>query len=502
MSRINRILTCLAVSALLAQPGLAAAGGFFVVTPSPGKLVKAPEANVIVTLTPAELPAATVQTPYSFNIADLVRVIGDPTFDPGAVKFEVSSKDGSFPSALVMDEHGHLSGTAAARTTPTGSRFEVQATYKDKSGRQTYTIIVNGRPLQAVAIAKSGTHACAVTPEGGLVCWGSNGSGELGDGTTFPRSSPVPVVGMASGVTAVAVGGTNTCAIQSGGLKCWGYNGAGQLADGTTLSSRVPLPIPGMNSGVTKVAVGNASTICAVQSGAAYCWGYNSQGQVGDGTTTGRTQPTPVVGLTSAVTDISTRAGHSCAVQGTNVVCWGANYAGQIGDGTTAVRLTPTIAINPGQMGRYVAVGNDHTCAIYYQGVPPRDTRRVRCWGANASGQVGDGSTAGTQIPLELNITQPSAVTAGTGFSCATTASGVFCWGANGSGQLGTGDTGGRQTPSAVVGLGAVSQISAGDDSVCAIQSGLAKCWGSNAGASLGDGTTATRLTPVSVQLQ
>ncbi|CAB5514524.1 RCC1 domain-containing protein [Achromobacter xylosoxidans] len=502
MSRINRILTCLAVSALLAQPGLAAAGGFFVVTPSPGKLVKAPEANVIVTLTPAELPAATVQTPYSFNIADLVRVTGDPTFDPGAVKFEVSSKDGSFPSALVMDEHGLLSGSAAARTTPTGSRFEVQATYKDKSGRQTYTIIVNGRPLQAVAIAKAGSHACAVTPEGGLVCWGANGSGELGDGTTFPRASPVPVVGMASGVTAVAVGGTNTCAIQSGGLKCWGYNGAGQLADGTTQSSRVPLSIPGMNAGVTKVAVGNASTICAVQSGAAYCWGYNSQGQVGDGTTTGRTQPTQVVGLTSAVTDISTRSGHSCAVQGTNVVCWGANYAGQIGDGTTALRFTPTTAINPGQMGRYVAVGNDHTCAIYYQGVPPRDTRRVRCWGANASGQLGDGSTAGSLIPLELNITQPSAVTAGTGFSCASTASGVACWGANGSGQLGTGDTGVRQTPSAVVGLGAVSQFSAGDDSVCAIQSGLAKCWGSNAGASLGDGTTATRLTPVSVQLQ
>lgn len=491
-----------ALAAMLALPPTSNAGGFFVVTPSPGKQITVDQPNVILTMNQGEVPVATIQTPYSFSMADLLQVTGDPKFNPADVTFQISSKGMGFPSGLVLDEHGLMSGKATTKTTASGARFEVEASYKDKSAKQLYTIIVNGRPLQAVAVAKASGHACAITPEGGVVCWGANSYGQLGDGTVTYRAGPVAVLGLESGVTDISAGGSTTCAIQSGALKCWGHNSAGQLGDNTTNPSNVPRTVSDMYSGVTKVSVGSTSAVCAVKDGGAYCWGYNGQGQLGDGSTTSRAVPTPVVGLATGVTDISTRASHSCAVQATTAKCWGMNYAGQVGDGSTTTRLTPVLVDIQGQMLRSISVGNDHTCAITYQGVPPRDTRRIRCWGANSTGQLGDGTTVGKVTPVELLGTGATSISAGWGFTCAGSSTGALCWGSNGSGQLGTGGNEGHTTPTPVVGLGATSQVVTSDESSCAVAASIAKCWGSNFGGSLGDGTAVNRPIPVSVEVQ
>jgi alpha-tubulin suppressor-like RCC1 family protein len=178
---------------------------------------------------------------------------------------------------------------------------------------------------------------------GAAKCWGGSNGGGIGDGAFVSRLTPVQVSGLTSGVTAIVADqqdGTS-CAIVSGAVKCWGNNGAGQVGDGTTTNRGTPTQVSGLTSGVTAISAGS-DIICAVVSGAAKCWGLNTGGQIGDGTTTTRPIPTQVPGLTSGVTAISSFNGRFCAVVSGAAKCWGSNTSGGIGDGTTTNRLAPT----------------------------------------------------------------------------------------------------------------------------------------------------------------
>ena len=196
----------------------------------------------------------------------------------------------------------------------------------------------------ATAVSAGVFHTCALTEAGGAKCWGSNFSGEVGDGTTTGRLSPVDVVGLTSGVALVSAEGHSCALTTSGGVMCWGLNSFGKLGDGTTVNRSTPADVVGLTIGAASVSVGGAHTCALTTSGGVKCWGHNAQGQLGDGTTTGFISVTPVdvVGLTSGVTAISAGETYTCALTTSGgVMCWGRNATGQLGDGTTTDRDTP-----------------------------------------------------------------------------------------------------------------------------------------------------------------
>ena len=352
----------------------------------------------------------------------------------------------------------------------------------------------------ATAVSAGDAHTCAVTTAGGLKCWGLNSNGQLGDGTTTDRTTPADVVGLTSGVAAVSAGFSHTCALTTvGGLKCWGLNEHGGLGDGTTTQRTTPVAVTGLTSGVAAISAGGVHTCALTTAGGLKCWGFNGSGQLGDGTTTDRTTPVDVAGLTSGVTAVTVKGNHSCALTAAGGgKCWGSNNNGQLGDGTFTNRTTAVDVVGLTAGVAAVSAGRTHTCAV-------TTTGGLKCWGKNSNFQLGDGtSTIRTTAVDVVGLTSGVAtVSAGRFHTCAvTTAGGLKCWGFNGSGQLGDGTLTKRSTPVDVAGLtsGVKAAAARGKDHTCALTtaSGL-KCWGLNDLGQLGDGTTTSHTTPADV---
>ena len=194
------------------------------------------------------------------------------------------------------------------------------------------------------------------------------------------------------GAVELAAGGEHTCArFTDGFVRCWGSNVFGQLGDGTTTEKSSPTAVPGLSL-VDKLATGYGHTCARVASvpSSVRCWGSNEFGQLGDGTTTSRRSPTYVPGLIAS--QVAARANHTCALRpGGSVRCWGLNYSGQLGDTTTAHKSSPTDVTGLSGVVE-LAAGGSHTCARVTDG-------SVRCWGNNESGQLGDGTTTNQSSP-------------------------------------------------------------------------------------------------------
>ena len=243
-------------------------------------------------------------------------------------------------------------------------------------------------------VTTGGGHTCAVTTDGVVRCWGLNEFGQLGDGTTTNRSLPVGVVGGEPGAQAVALGAAHTCALSAGGaVTCWGRNEFGQLGDGTTTDRATPVAVVGLGSGVQALTSWGEHTCALSIGGSVRCWGKNESGQLGDGTTSNRATPVSVGGLDAGAEVIAAGASHTCALRSEGAVtCWGGNDAGQLGDGTTTKRSAPVAVVGLGSGVRALAPGGYHTCALTAEG-------SVACWGHNNFGQLGDGSTRRRSTP-------------------------------------------------------------------------------------------------------
>lgn len=344
-------------------------------------------------------------------------------------------------------------------------------------------------------------HACAVV-NNYIVCWGGNDKGQLGVGNTLNSAEPATSgVVLQYGADKISAGGDTTCSVSQGSLFCWGDNTYGQLAvSPSTLSSRpAPREITIKDSNgqkllVTDVSVG-AKNVCAIAGNAQlYCWGDNTDMQVGTGVAslTPIITPTLVTGLPtplgpstpSAVTAISVGDRHACAIVNSDAYCWGANDTYQLGYSTSTADQPPR-QVTGGTTGVFTAIaaGSNFTCGIS-NGV-------VSCWGANNSGQLGNSPavspTAKRATPANVagNTTQATSVSAGSGHACAVLQGATYCWGSNSSHQVNSSGTSPVTAPSKIIDGSMVDGrvtigIGAGGSTSCNVANGLISCWGNN----------------------
>jgi alpha-tubulin suppressor-like RCC1 family protein len=302
--------------------------------------------------------------------------------------------------------------------------------------------------------------ACVVTLTAQLWCWGTNKWGNLGNGATGGTDPYPGRASMAVPIEQVSTGGQTTCALTPDGpgpgaaAWCWGANEYGQVGDGTTVSPR-PTPAPVQSLGrVTQVAAGQTASCAIILAGIVKCWGWNKAGELGDNSTNESSKPVSVSGLTGVV-QLALGASFACALTDAgSVYCWGWNTVGELGDGSTKTSHVPVAVSGIGGANPAVAIaaGNVSACAVLLGG-------QVRCWGDNSAGELGDPS-AGVQSSIPVPVSgfssdgQISANPNGVAVCALNTNQQASCWGDNYFDELGDGANGGqRDTPGLVKGL-------------------------------------------------
>jgi alpha-tubulin suppressor-like RCC1 family protein len=364
----------------------------------------------------------------------------------------------------------------------------------------------------------------------------------LSHGPIAFHAAETPLLPPRADVAQLDVGGNTTCAVMTDTtVSCWGENSEGQLGNlllAPGSSTSVPVPVTGL-VGATEVRVGGRHACALVAGGQVRCWGANHLGQLGDGTFTrsnvavavqglagvqqlsldgdrscallpddtvacwgfeagpGSTPggvPTTVAGL-YGVDEVSTGAFHTCALAGGEVSCWGRNAFGQLGNGSTSDSATPTAVGGLGAMTS-VSSGSEHSCALDAGGA-------VWCWGFNRYGQLGHGTASDEpgstpwKVMGELGAT---AIDLGGETSCAVVVGGaVSCWGQNRHGELGNAVTVDSARPTLALGLVGVSDVRTGGHTCATVPGGRAMCWGNNSVGQLGTGTNESRSVPVPV---
>ena len=277
----------------------------------------------------------------------------------------------------------------------------------------------------ATAIAAKGAASCALIGDGTVRCWGSNVTGQLGDGITPTGLSaptiltPVQVKGITNAIAVRSSGGTTCALLATGGVMCWGDNIAGQLGNGSTTSSNAPVAVSGISNAID-LAVGGLTTCAVLADGTAACWGYNRDGELGnnDQNKANSSVPVSVVGLSNA-RQIAIATPSTCAVLSDgSVTCWGENLYYDLGDGDLnqngmESRLSPQPgmevkaiqglfsphAANAQLPFQFISGGNSFYCATLTNG--------VGCWGHNLAGDLGNDATADSSIPVTVQFVHP-----------------------------------------------------------------------------------------------
>lgn len=493
-TRLGLVIAAAAIGSLLSVgAGTAAAGGPKPVISnfSAAPAVVASEGTTVVT--------ATVTGAKECELSSKPAVAGLPA--------TVSCEAGSVERPLTMPVN--------ATKKPAKYKLELSAIAAGGGkAKAKFTVMVTGLS-NAVSLAAGDFQTCALLASQHLACWGDNGSGQLGDGTTTSTDTPATEV---AGITAtqVTAGGGHTCALLfSGEVDCWGSQTFGQLGDGTnTGNAETPVPVTGLSE-ATQVSAGGSHTCALLSSGHLKCWGSGRLGQNGNGAHGGfSVTPVAVIDIGEAI-QVSAGDSNACAVLSSgHVECWGQAAGGELGDGNTtgpskcqvpgagkeeetlevACSGTP-LEVTGISTATQVSVGGNHSCALLSSG-------QVECWGF---GDLGNGATSGSDTPVPVSgISTATEVSAGAGrnYTCALLSSGqVECWGReNAAGELGNGTKTESDVPSKVTGITDATQVSAGFGHTCArLSSGHAECWGEGTFGQLGNGATKNKNVPVEV---
>jgi len=353
-------------------------------------------------------------------------------------------------------------------------------------------------------LALGGVHSCYLDEGGAAFCWGADDAHQLGSpSNNLSRLVPTSVTVLTRAVEIAAAGGEldghTLVRVENGDIRGWGANALGQLGDGMDTSPATITTAINMFKGRALVAAARHTCALDIAKKVA-CWGKNDHGQLQlSSQILGSLSPISPVSQDMSYLQIAVGADHTCALLADGTThCWGRNQFGQTGaTGTDDQRTTVTV---PGLTATSAAIGTGyaHSCAI------DAAAGGVRCWGANASGQLGDGNIVGSNVAVVVTgLAGPaSAVCGGEAYTCARLASGsVQCWGANDQGQLGDGSNTPRLAPVTVTGVSGVVEIACGRRHACArLADGGVRCWGANERGQLGDGTTTARSTAVTAK--
>jgi alpha-tubulin suppressor-like RCC1 family protein len=448
---------------------------------------------------------------------------------PGASRLPLPVPRSSPSRGLAVETMRPAMTRRATAARPTGPRAV------DGSSSDGSTVVDGGRDAELSSACVTGISAgsaqtCARRGNAKVSCWGNNNLALLGTGTLTGQAcgagtcipSPVEATALGADVVEMRSGNAHSCARKSDGtVFCWGTNGGGQLGDGTLAERNVPKLVDGLGS-VTRVAGGGAHTCARKSDGTLWCWGDNSHGQLGNGTIMGssacsdtklacESRPVQVTTLGGAVDDVSAGFWNTCALKSDHTVwCWGFNLYGQVGDGTVGSSAcgdgnnwchpAPAQVTALGTDATEISVGRMHACARKKDGT-------LWCWGFNGAGQLGIGAALATDAcanALPACKTAPAQVTtlgndvvtvsASSGFhTCAVkTDNSVWCWGENVYGQLGDGTYTQRSLPVSLADPPSPAiAVSTGDEHTCILHTnGTASCLGRNQSGELGNGTT------------
>lgn len=329
-------------------------------------------------------------------------------------------------------------------------------------------------------IAGGEHHICVLRTDGTVWCWGRNTESQLTSELSAPQQTPAQLAALPARIKRVVAGDRSTCVrLADDTLRCFGRNTAGQIGNGTS-GNNVAMPVEPSGLGAVLDFAAGGEHSCAIRAADAkvYCWGRGSEGQLGTGNLNPATTPQevqlasggPLVGATA----IAAGFRHTCALAGGTVYCWGFDNNGQLGDDPAAVNQSVAVSVMADVAA--IACGRNHSCAHKLDGT-------TWCWGSNSAGQVGDGTPTGSKFQPVAVVNLPAsaaiAFALGDHHSCALVESTLWCWGGNAVGEVAD-PASTSIVPAAITDLGAPERLAATRQNTCAIEGSAVTCRGGN----------------------